>query len=250
MNAPGPLLGLAIRWSGRHLPALEESAYQRWIDGATELARDRHGARTLRTADGGRVIKEFRQARILTSATWSPYALRFAEACALAARRGIAAPDVEGAWRLPSRALHVVAYGWREGADLRDALGAGGADALLERFGGFLARMHDAGGDFRAGHLGNYLVGADGSLSVLDCVDLRWRERPLDGQQRARAIFRACTRDRSDGELLERHAAAFLRGYFGASRMSDADRVTTWSCLPGALSERDGWTAPPPRLPD
>jgi tRNA A-37 threonylcarbamoyl transferase component Bud32 len=238
----GPLRALAHRWSGRHLPVLSDDAHRRWLDGASELARDRQGCRTLRTADGAHVVKELALKRVLSSALWRPYALRFAENAAALRDRGVGAPDVVGAWRLPSQPLHLVVYRWRDGVELRDALRDPASDraSLLARLGAFLARLHDAGATFRSAHLGNFIVGSDdGTLSVIDCVDVAIAERPLSPETRSSDLAAVTWRDDELRDLLGGSPGSFLRGYFANVTMAEAERWRTWTLLPGDLNEQD-----------
>lgn len=208
---------LAFRWSGRHLAPLSDEAWRSWTEGARVLAQDLQGLRTMRTRDGAHVVKEFGLRRALSSATLRPYAQRFADHCAEAARRGLSAPEVEGLWKRHEPQVHVVIYRWREGRELREALKGEDAAALMERFGRFMAAMHAAGADFRAGHLGNFLVAADGTIALLDCVDLSFSNRPLSATRRQQALQRSMSRYEEDRALHDAHAAAFAKGYAAGS---------------------------------
>lgn len=237
--------GLAFAWSGRHLPLMSDAAWARWTEGARVLAQDRLGLRTMRTADGRHAVKEFGLRRVLSSAVLHPYAMRFAENCAECAHRGIAAPRVTGLWRRREPAVHVVVYEWREGCELREALKGDDAPAIMTSFGRFLAQMHDAGADFGAGHLGNFLVETDGTISLLDCVDVTFSEGPLEDRRRGKMLFYAMTRYPEDDALLRTHAAALARGYFGATRMNAAQRQVAWDCMPCAFTSATGLQSPP-----
>jgi hypothetical protein len=209
---------LAFAWSGRHLPVMSDEAWQRWSAGATELARDRAGFRTLRSADGAHAIKELGLRRVLSSAVLRPYAVRFAVNAAELLRRGIGAPEVVGLWRRRDGSAHVVAYRWREGREVR-AVAASGGDALCESFGRFLARLHAAGAEFRSGHLGNVLVEPAGTFALIDCVDVRWPGRPVSLAERAAALAR-CAEDEA---VVRAHGAALLRGYLDEARLPAAE---------------------------
>ena len=230
------LRALALRWSGRRLPVLSDAAWERWTAGAAELARDRSGHRTLRTADGAHAVKELGLRRVLSSAILHPYAERFAENAGELLRRGIDAPEVVGAWRRAGpEPIHVVVYRWREGRELRELSAAPDAGILFAELGRLLARLHEARADFRSGHLGNFLVQPGGTVAVIDCVDVRFRPWPLSAAERAGAALRILRRDASDASALLRHALPFLEGYFTTAQLGAAERAAAWSALPPEL---------------
>jgi tRNA A-37 threonylcarbamoyl transferase component Bud32 len=238
------LHSLGFRWSSRHLPVMSEQAWEETTGDASALARDERGDETLRSADGSTVIKVFRLKRLISSALWRPYALRFVENAAELARRGIAGPDVTGVWRRERVDRHLVTYRWREGRELRGALAAADAAPLAADFGRFLALMHERGAHFRTLHLGNVLVTPQG-FSLIDIVDVRCYAGPVPVAKRGHDVRHACAAYEEDAAALERHAAGFLRAYFGACTLDDGDRIEAWAGFPRRITTASGLDAPP-----
>lgn len=228
----------ALAWSGRRMPVLPSASWRELTEGARELARDRHGRRTLLTVSGETVVKEFGPARLLSSALLDPYACRFVRNARALRELGIGAPEAKGPWRLPDGTAHVATYDWREGRELREVVRGAGASAAVHGLGRFLARLHRAGADFRAGHFGNFVVDPAGEFSVIDCVDVRFHDRALKPRVRARALMRLLHREDADRDVLIAFPLPLCAGYFGAAGMSEDEALETWIHLPGELSEQ------------
>jgi hypothetical protein len=77
--------------------------------GAETIEADSCGEKVLRLADGG-FLKLFRRKRLLTSAAWYPYALRFADNAETLSLLGILVPRVIAAYRIPSMERDAVLY--------------------------------------------------------------------------------------------------------------------------------------------
>ena len=231
-----PLRAVAWRIMSRGLPRVTEQAWQERIRGARVLAEDRIGCRTMLTADGAHVVKELGLRRVLSSGVLRPYALRFAANASELLRRGVAAPEVVAVFRRDPERRHVVVYRFRQGRELLAALREADSrerDALLERFGAFVARLHEGGIDARALHFGNVLCGGDGSFALVDVVDVRFEPRPLRARARARALgYASLHSDEESAILADGGMQAVLRGYLGAARLREPERVEMLLFLP------------------
>lgn len=212
-----PLLALAWRVSSHGLPRVTERAWDDWVRGARVLAEDRLGCRTMLAGDGAHVVKEIGLRRAMSSAVLRPYALRFAENASELLRRGVAAPEVVAVFRRDPERRHVVVYRFREGrellATLREA-DAAAREALLERFGRFVAELHAGGIEARALHFGNVLRCGDGSFALIDVVDVRFARRPMGARARERSLGYASRHSDEERAILAGGGmTALLRGY-------------------------------------
>lgn len=150
------------------------------------LESDPHGPKVLRTR-GGVILKLFRRKRLLTSALWDPYALRFARNAEGLAARGIASVTVRAVWHCPARARHVVAYDYLPGATLRQLASSRGLGTEdWQALGVFVARLHACGVYFRSLHLGNIVALDDGGFGLIDVADLHLHGRALGERLRVR----------------------------------------------------------------
>lgn len=169
------------------------SDYLALREGATVLEADGHGDKVLRLADGS-FLKLFRRKRLISSASWSPYAKRFADNAAALARRGIPCPVVIEVFRIRAMARDGVHYHPLAGRTLREVVRAGltPADhaALRDAFNHFVRKLHDLGLYFRSLHLGNVVLTPAGELGLIDISDLRVHGRPLNRFWRKRNLLR------------------------------------------------------------
>ncbi|MHC4948495.1 MAG: BUD32 family EKC/KEOPS complex subunit [Planctomycetota bacterium] len=192
---------------------LDPPAFDRLIEGAVVLGRDRYGRNLLRRPDG-RYVKLMRQrSRPLSTAAYRPYALRFVRNTRRLAARGVTTVAVREVFRAPCERRDGVVYDPLPGTDLRAVLAAGGRDDVLDAFAGFLADLHDRGVYFRALRLGNVLVLPDGRFALVDVADCRFATRPLGPWRRGRN-FRPLVGDPVDAALLApARLDRLVRGY-------------------------------------
>jgi hypothetical protein len=177
----------------RGLAVMQHEDFLALKAGAEVIEADPFGEKVLRLADGS-FLKLFRRKRLITSAAWYPYALRFADNAAALSALGIPVPRVIAAYRIPSMARDAVLYRPLAGTTLR-ALVQRGLDAEDERrlkrlFTGFVIRLHSLGVYFRSLHLGNVIVTPAGELGLIDFSDLRIFRRPLPTFMRRRNLRR------------------------------------------------------------
>ncbi|MDR3221711.1 MAG: toluene tolerance protein [Candidatus Accumulibacter sp.] len=193
----------------RGLKTLEHEEFLALKTGAETLEADHYGEKVLLLTDGS-MLKLFRRKRLITSAAWYPYALRFVDNAEALAQRGIPIPRVLEAWRVPSVQRDAVRYWPLAGTTLR-ALARSGLDADSERqtkrlFTAFVIRLHAFGIYFRSLHLGNVILTPDGDLGLIDFSDLRVCRRPLSAFMRRRNIRRmleiSAERDWIDSEAI------------------------------------------------
>jgi serine/threonine protein kinase len=177
----------------RGLTNMEHKDFMALKAGAEVIEADQYGEKVLRLVDG-RLLKLFRRKRLITSAMWYPYALRFVDNAQALSLRGIPVPRIIAALRVPSVKRDAVLYQPLEGTTLRDLV-KHGLDAQNERrmknlFTDFVISLHTLGIYFRSLHLGNVVLTPTGELGLIDFSDLRIYRRPLPTFMRRRNIRR------------------------------------------------------------
>jgi hypothetical protein len=177
----------------RKLASLGHEDFLAFKAGAETIEADSFGEKVLRLADGS-FLKLFRRKRLITSAVWYPYALRFVDNAEALSTLRIPVPRVVAAYRVPSIERDVVHYRPLAGTTLR-VLIRRGLNAEDERrlkclFTGFVIRLHSLGIYFRSLHLGNVVLMPAGDLGLIDFSDLRVYRRPLPAFMRRRNLRR------------------------------------------------------------
>ena len=203
------------------------SALQQLIADARVIEEDGLGPKVLRLTDGS-FLKLFRRRRWYTSGSFTPYSDRFAVNSVQLRGMGIPTPQILDLYRLEdgSTAVH---YSPLPGNTLRQILQGITApavrQALVERFGKFMAQLHHKGVYFRSLHLGNVLVLEDGEFGLIDLADLRIYPSSLSPSLRRRNL-RHMQRYAEDRRwLFEDHFEALLQGYAAAASKADVDNL-------------------------
>lgn len=206
------------------LKKLTPEGYAALVRGAEEMAHDRFGPRLLRLP-GGRIVKLFRRRRLVSWGLLWPAALRFCRAARLLAERGIASVEVVAAYRLPSPGRQAVVYRELPGESLRTAAAdPERRERLMAALAPFFARLHERGVYFRAGHLGNLIVGPGGELALVDLVDTWFHRAPLGPSRRARN-FKPLLASAEDRAILAAFGLErFLGLYLAAAGLEGAAR--------------------------
>jgi tRNA A-37 threonylcarbamoyl transferase component Bud32 len=195
------------------LQPLELSHYRALVAGAEVIEADRWGEKVLRLADGS-LLKLFRRKRLLSSAAWHPYALRFAQNCTALAANGIACPTVLAVYRVKALERDIVHYDPLAGITLREVFKRGtDADPLRAKLGRYMAELHTKGIYFRSAHLNNIILTPEGSMGLIDVADMRTFNKPLPRSLRVRN-FRHVLRVKSDRKfLLNDNDRIFIESY-------------------------------------
>lgn len=192
------------------------------LEGLEQLSREARiieedglGPKVLRLTDGS-FLKLFRRRRWYTSGSFNPYSERFAVNSEQLRQMGIPTPQILNLYRLDdgSGAVH---YTPLAGHTLRQVLQSITApavrQALVERFGKFMAQLHEKGVYFRSLHLGNVLVLEDGEFGLIDLADLRIYPTPLSLSLRQRNLRHMQRYTVDKRWLFEDHLDALLQGY-------------------------------------
>ncbi|PBJ25154.1 3-deoxy-D-manno-octulosonic-acid kinase [Pseudomonas sp. ACN8] len=202
-------------------------ALQQLTADAQVIEEDGLGPKVLRLTDGS-FLKLFRRRRWYTSGSFTPYSDRFAVNSVQLRSMGIPTPHILDLYRFEdgSTAVH---YSPLPGNTLRQILQGITApavrQALVERFGKFMAQLHQQGVYFRSLHLGNVLVLEDGEFGLIDLADLRIYPSSLSPSLRRRNL-RHMQRYASDRHwLFEDHFEALLQGYAATASKADVDHL-------------------------
>jgi len=206
---------------------LSASGLQPLAVNAQVIEEDGLGPKVLRLTDGS-FLKLFRRRRWYTSGNFNPYSERFAINSEQLRRMGIPTPQVLNLYRLDdgSSAVH---YAPLPGHTLRQVLQGITApavrQALVERFGKFMARLHEQGVYFRSLHLGNVLVLEDGEFGLIDLADLRIYPSPLSLSLRQRNLRHMQRYTEDKRWLFEDHFDALLQGYSTTASQAAVDNL-------------------------
>lgn len=216
----GRLLAVSIK-------KLAQPALEKLTANARVIEEDGLGPKVLRLADDS-FLKLFRPRRWYTSGSFNSYSERFAVNSERLRNVGFPTPQILDLFRLDdgSSAVH---YTPLSGSTLRQVLqGLTAPDvrqALVERFGRFMAQLHEQGVYFRSLHLGNVLVLEDGEFGLIDVADLRLYPSSLSLALRQRNLrhMQRYTVDRR--WLFEDHFQALLQGYSKTASKSAVDTL-------------------------
>ena len=206
---------------------LSASGLQQLSNDAQVIEEDGLGPKVLRLSDGS-FLKLFRRRRWYTSGSFNPYSERFAVNSEQLRQMGIPTPQVLNLYRLDdgSSAVH---YAPLPGHTLRQVLQSITApavrQALVERFGKFMAQLHEKGVYFRSLHLGNVLVLEDGEFGLIDLADLRVYPSPLNLSLRQRNLRHMQRYTVDKRWLFEDHFEALLQGYAVMASQSAVDNL-------------------------
>lgn len=206
---------------------LSTAGFAQMSSAAQVIEEDGLGPKVLRLADGS-FLKLFRRRRWYTSGSFNPYSERFAVNSEQVRQAGIPTPQVLALYRLDdgSSAVH---YAPLPGHTLRQVLQGITApavrQALVERFGKFMAQLHEQGVYFRSLHLGNVLVLEDGEFGLIDLADLRVYPSPLRIALRQRNLRHMQRYTVDKRWLFEEHFDALLQGYAVTASQSAVDKL-------------------------
>lgn len=201
---------------------MKKLSYEQYLalhDGAEILASDSFGEKVLRLKDGS-IIKLFRRKRIISSALFYPYALRFAHNSSKLKKLGINAVTVIKAFKIPAIKRTAIHYKELEGDTLRNHIMNHSLNGnIAQKLAAFIARLHNEGVYFRSIHFGNILIISDNGFGLIDIADMKTRGRPLSLRERTRNFFHL-TRYEIDKKSLKPEKNAFTESYISESGLA------------------------------
>ena len=152
------------------------------------------------------MVKVWHPDRLISSARLYPYSTRFRRHAAILRGKGFSAPVVRGWGRIRGIGAHFVSYEVLPGKSLRQLK----PEISFPDVADYIARLHEAGVDFRSLHLGNILLDGDADFSLIDLTDCSFHRRPLSLRARAKRIVYLCTHRTDQTFMLEGHRWADL----------------------------------------
>ena len=166
---------------------MSQQEYDQLVKNSKVLEGDTWGLKVLETSDN-KIHKIFRLKRLLSSAYFFPYAIKFKTNAQRLKKKGIVTVDVEKIVYCRAEQRHVLTYKKLSGETVNDLLAQGEPldDALIKKVIVYIAKLHKQGIYFRALHFGNILVQPNGQLALIDISDMQFRSFPLTGSQRIR----------------------------------------------------------------
>ncbi|MEC4166013.1 O-antigen ligase family protein [Pseudomonas sp. MS-1(2024)] len=194
---------------------LSRAAFDTLQAHAQVIEEDGLGPKVLRL-ENGNFLKLFRGRRCYTSGSFNPYSERFAVNSERLQGMGIAAPKILDLYQLKDGSTAVL-YQPLPGQTLRQVMQSMGSpavrQALVERFGKFLAVLHDKGIYFRSLHLGNVLLMDDGEFALIDIADMHLYPSALRIALRQRNLRHMQRYPEDRRWLFEEQLQALLDGY-------------------------------------
>jgi len=194
---------------------LKKLSYEKYLtlhDGAEILASDSFGEKVLRLKDGS-IIKLFRTKRIISSALFYPYALRFVKNASKLSGMGISTVTVIDSYKIISIKRTAVHYMELEGETLRNHIMHHSLNVnITQKLAMFIAMLHNEGVYFRSIHFGNILIIHDNSFGLIDIADMKIKNHSLNIGKRIRN-FNHLTRYEIDRNSLKQQKDIFIREY-------------------------------------
>ena len=199
----------------RPVRRLSAAAYGTLQAHAQVIEEDGLGPKVLRL-ENGNFLKIFRARRFYTSGSFNPYSERFVVNSERLQSIGVPAPKILDLYQLTDGSSAVL-YQPLAGQTLRQVMQSMGSpavrQALVERFGKFLAILHDKGVYFRSLHLGNVLLMDDGEFALIDIADLRIYPSALRIALRQRNLRHMQRYPEDRRWLFEEQLPQLLQGY-------------------------------------
>ena len=199
-----------------HMQKLSLSEYRNLIHQATplacELVEGQLSHKVLQLPDQS-IVKLFRLKRLLTSARIFPHTKRFQRNVRRIKSFNIPTVTITALYRIPAIKRTAVHYRILTGITIRDHCELTEMDSqLAKRFGIFFSLLHQKGIYFRSIHFGNMVLTPDNRIGLIDVVDMRFRNRPLNMRLRIRNL-RHLFRYDDDIEILIPFRHMFIDAY-------------------------------------
>lgn len=213
------IAGLSIAQRRRSLlrmpvQSLKPQAFEQLCNNAHVIEADGLGPKVLRLEDGS-FLKLFRARNWYTSGSFNPYSQRFASNSEQLRERGVPSPAILNLYELQDHSS-AVQYQPLPGLTLRQALQSLDSslrESLIERFGQFMAQLHERGIYFRSLHLGNVLLMDDGEFGLIDVADMRIYPSALRNALRQRNLRHMQRYPQDRNWLFETHFEQLAKGY-------------------------------------
>lgn len=203
---------------------ISNSEYRLMSKGAGILSKDNKGDKVLHLRDGS-LLKLFRIRHIISTARFYPYSLRFVNNAKKLRALNIPTVETIKYFKIPSINRTAVQYRKLEGETLPTYLSHKKlTEELAEKFGSFIATLHNKGVYFRSIHLENVIVLPDESFGLIDVSDMKMFSHSLSLRMR-NGNFRHLTRYETHRDLLKTALMPFIQAYMRQSNISKRQRL-------------------------
>jgi hypothetical protein len=161
------------------LEKLSKVELEKLSAGGEVLEADGFGPKVYRL-DNGLMLKIFRQRRLLSSATLSPYANRFVRNAYLLESHGIPTICPLRNFDLHEKRARAVLYNPLPGQTIAQMVRDGTVDTtVIHDIALFILTLHKKGIYFRSLHIGNIVKTPENRFGLIDIADMRFHSSPL-----------------------------------------------------------------------
>lgn len=184
------------------------------------LLKTTYGRPKLLEKHNGDIIKVFySKKKRFSSNNRKPYALRFCQNALLLRKTNINAPDIQLTQFCADLNSYILTYTKIPGENAR-VLSASMCDNIIPQVAHYIATLHEQGIFFRSIHLENLLYDEKQGFSLLDIVDVTFKNKPLNLFLRYRNLKHMFMIS-DDREFWQNYGIEhFLKYYFAATRLS------------------------------
>ena len=215
---------------------LSRHQFELLIEGATVLADSHRGPHVYLTPDN-KVVKMFRQKRLLTTNRLDPYARRFERNANRLKVLGFNSVTVEKVARCRDLNKHLVIYPLLPGQTIRElAERPDDQRNALDRLPGYLCELHHRGVYYKALHLGNVLVQTDGTFALIDIHWTKFRSRPVSVNNRLRNFFNTLGYAEDHASLTHYGLKRFFDAYLHCCQLGERHKMGLLSKLRNSRS--------------
>ena len=160
--------------------------YSELINQSRLIEKDLWGVKVLETPDN-RIIKIFRLKRLLSTAYFFPYALRFKWNAKGLKKKGFETVTVDKIVYCREKQRHVLSYQKIPGQPVKYFLEKNKDDkVLIKKLIAYISLLHDKGVYFRSLHFGNIIVKPNGDFALIDISDMKFFPLKLSTNLRIR----------------------------------------------------------------
>ncbi len=214
---------------------LSRLQFEQLIKGARVLASGSRGPQVYLTVDN-KVVKLFRQKGLLTSNRLWPYALRFRRNAERLKALGFHSVTVEKVAQCHALNLHLAVYPLLPGQTIRELAIAPRTNRALERLPAYLCALHHKGVYYKALHLGQILVQADGSFALIDIHSSKFRATPISVNNRISNFFNTLRYAEDHASLTRYGLTRFFGDYLQGCQLGEKHKAKLLSKLRNSRS--------------
>ncbi|MBP9722122.1 MAG: hypothetical protein KBD64_03065 [Gammaproteobacteria bacterium] len=210
---------------------LDQQAFAKVIKNSKIIMNDNNGPKVLKLANG-KYLKIFRLKHWFSSALFYHYGQRFIDNAKKLQQRGITTIKITDSFIIPKKFLKnshrtmAVEYDFLPGTTLRELIAHNNfTENNLVDFSKFIAKLHQLGIYFRAGHFGNIIYDSKHNIfGLIDVENLKFYDKSLNIKKRQRN-FAQMQRYDVDKNWFIANKKNFQDIYFQSSKISNFDVI-------------------------